>query len=150
MGSFGDHAVQHIMWGHSTSRAYNRSFWPVRGNFGTLGLIRSCRRSTLSDSNKRRSSEVFREIYMDLYRKWHHVLSDSRIELELFKQLYIVDSTVFSLFKDILKVAGRPRRDGRSKGGIKAHTLVHAIELMPCLVRFTARAQHTITLSYSI
>lgn len=79
---------------------------------------------------------------MDLYRKWHHVLSDSRIELELFKQLYIVDSTVFSLFKDILKVAGRPRKDGRSKGGIKAHTLIQAVELMPCLVRFTAATTH--------
>ncbi|WP_373398088.1 hypothetical protein V8V91_27095 [Algoriphagus halophilus] len=54
--------------------------------------------------------------------------------MEVIQKLFIVDSTVISLFKDILKVAGRPRKDGRSKGGIKAHVMIHAAELMPCLV----------------
>lgn len=62
--------------------------------------------------------------------------------MEVIKKLFIVDSTVISLFKDILKVAGRPRKDGRSKGGIKAHVLIHAAELMPCLVRFTEGSRH--------
>ncbi len=139
-----DHLVTMLystLCGATALRELTTGLLAGEGKLRHLGLMRSCRRSTLSDSNKRRSSEVFREVYMDLYRKWHHVLSDSRIELELFKQLYIVDSTVFSLFKDILKVAGR-RKDGRSKGGIKAHTLVHAVELMPCLVRFTAATTH--------
>lgn len=57
--------------------------------------------------------------------------------MEVIKKLFIVDSTVISLFKDILKVAGRPRKDGKSKGGIKAHVMIHAAELMPCLIRFT-------------
>jgi hypothetical protein len=34
--------------------------------------------------------------------------------MEVIKKLFIVDSTVISLFKDILKVAGRPRKDGKS------------------------------------
>jgi hypothetical protein len=62
--------------------------------------------------------------------------------MEVLKKLYIVDSTVISLFKDILKVAGRPRHDGKSKGGIKAHVMVHAAELMPCLVRLTQGSRH--------
>lgn len=62
--------------------------------------------------------------------------------MEVLKKLFIVDSTVISLFKDILKVAGRPRTDGKSKGGIKAHVMIHAAELMPCLVRLTKGSQH--------
>jgi transposase len=62
--------------------------------------------------------------------------------MEVIKKLFIVDSTVISLFKDILKVAGRPRKDGKSKGGIKAHVIIHAAELMPCLLRFTEGSRH--------
>ena len=62
--------------------------------------------------------------------------------MEVLKKLFIIDSTVISLFKDILKVAGRPRKDGKSKGGIKAHVMIHAAELMPCLVRWTKGSQH--------
>src|SRR5574344_2948105 len=37
-------------------------------------------RSTLSDANKRRDAEVFREIYMSLLRQYKHLISDSRIK----------------------------------------------------------------------
>ncbi len=63
----------------------------------------------------------------------------------MIKKLFIVDFTVISLFKDILRVAGRPRKDGKSKGGIKAHVMLHAAELMPCLVRFTEGVRHDST-----
>lgn len=107
-----------------------------------LGISKIPRRSTISDGNKKRPSAVFRDIYFDLFQKHRHVLPDSRLKMEVLKKLFIVDSTVISLFKDILKVAGRPRQDGKSKGGIKAHVMVHASELMPCLVRLTKGSQH--------
>ncbi len=62
--------------------------------------------------------------------------------MEVIKKLFIVDSSVISLFKDILKVAGRPRKYGKSKGGIKAHVKIHAAELMPCLIKFTKGVRH--------
>ncbi|UII25900.1 IS4 family transposase [Fulvivirga maritima] len=107
-----------------------------------LGIQFIPRRSTLSDSNKKRSSIVFADIYMKLFKKYRHLLPDSRLRMEVLNKLYIVDSTIISLFKDILKVAGRPRKDGKSKGGIKAHVMIHAAELMPCLVRLTKGSQH--------
>lgn len=65
--------------------------------------------------------------------------------MEVIKKLFIVDSNVISLFKDILRVAGRPRKDGKSKGGIKAHVMINAAELTPCLVRFTEGVRHDST-----
>ena len=65
--------------------------------------------------------------------------------MEVIKKLFIIDSTVTSLFKDILKVAGRPRKDEKIKGGNIAQVMIHAAELMPCLIRFTevVRQNHT-------
>lgn len=107
-----------------------------------LGVSQAPRRSTISDGNSKRPSAVFRDIYMELFKKYRHILPDSRLKIDVIKKLFIVDSTVISLFKDILKVAGRPRKDGKSKGGIKAHVMIHATELMPCLVRFTEGSRH--------
>lgn len=107
-----------------------------------IGMPTSPKRSTISDGNSKRPSEVFKDIYMELFSKYRNVLPDSRLRMEVIKKLFIVDSTVISLFKDILKVAGRPRKDGRSKGGIKAHVMIQAAELMPCLVRFTEGSRH--------
>ena len=110
-----------------------------------IGMPASPKRSTISDGNSKRPSEVFKDIYMRLFEKYRHVLQDSRLKMEVIKKLFIVDSTVISLFKDILRVAGRPRKDGKSKGGIKAHVMIHAAELMPCLVRFTEGVRHDST-----
>jgi transposase len=107
-----------------------------------IGMPSSPKRSTISDGNSKRPSVVFKDVYMGLFEKYRHILPDSRLKMEVIKKLFIVDSTVISLFKDILKVAGRPRKDGRSKGGIKAHVMIHAAELMPCLVRFTEGSRH--------
>jgi len=107
-----------------------------------LGVSSVPRRSTLSDSNRKRTSELFADLYMGLFKAYRHLLPDSRLSMEILNKLFIVDSTVISLFKNILKVAGRPRKDGKSKGGIKAHVMVHAAELMPCLVRLTKGSQN--------
>lgn len=105
----------------------------------------SPKRSTISDDNSKRPSEVCKDIYMGLFETYRHVLSDCRIKMEVIKKLFIVDSTVISLFKDILRVAGRPRKYGKSKGGIKAYIILHAAELLPSLVRFTEDVRHEST-----
>jgi len=58
------------------------------------------------------------------------------------KKLYIMDSTTITLFKDILKGVGRNPKDGRKKGGIKAHTIIKASENVPCLIRYSEAARH--------
>src|SRR3954471_4680279 len=60
----------------------------------------------------------------------------------LLSRLFLVDSTVFGLFKAILKTSGRHPKDGRKKGGIKKNTMLQATSLMPVLIRFNAAADH--------
>jgi len=107
-----------------------------------LGLSYLVKRSTFSEANKRRSSNVFEDIYMSVYRKHSSSLADSRLNDKELKRLYIMDSSTISLFKDILKGVGRNPKNGKKKGGIKAHTLIKADENVPCLIRYSEAARH--------
>lgn len=100
------------------------------------------KRSTLSDANKARKVEFFEEIYNKLLHEYSSVLSDSRIENIINKQVKIVDSSTISLFKDILSCVGRKPKEGKSKGGIKVHTVINADEIVPNLVWFSPATTH--------
>lgn len=107
-----------------------------------LGLSYVVRRSTFSEANQRRSSKVFGEIYMSVYRKHASFLTDSRLSDNDMKRLYIMDSTTITLFKDILKGVGRNPKEGKKKGGIKAHTIIKAEENVPHLIRYSEAVRH--------
>lgn len=107
-----------------------------------LGLTYLVRRSTFSEANKRRDSQVFKDIYMSVYDKHSSRLADSSLKDQDMKRLYIMDSTTISLFKDILKGVGRNPKNGKKKGGIKAHTIIKASENVPCLIRYSEAARH--------
>lgn len=109
-----------------------------------VGMTYCPRRSTLSDANGSRGHEVFEGIYKALLKKYSATLSDSRNGKELLAKLYIADSTTISLFKEILKNAGRTPADGRRKGGMKVHALIRADQDVPCLVKMTAAAKHDV------
>jgi len=99
-------------------------------------------RSTLSDANKRRASSVFQEIFNHLNSKYQGAISDSTLPNEVLSKLFLVDSTVFSLFKAILKTTGRHSANGKRKGGIKKNTMLQGSTLMPVLIQFNAAADH--------
>jgi PII-like signaling protein len=107
-----------------------------------LGMDYMVRRSTLSDANERRNSAVFGDIYLETYRNHSESLSDSRLDKVAVKRLYAMDSTTITLFKDILKGCGRLPKEGKKKGGIKAHTMIDLSYNMPCLVRYTEAVRH--------
>lgn len=107
-----------------------------------LGLFYLVRRSTLSEANIRRKSMVFGDIYMSVYRKHSSFLTDSRLSDADLKRLYIMDSTTISLFKDILRGVGRNPKEGKRKGGIKAHTIIKSSENVPCLIRYSEAVRH--------
>jgi hypothetical protein len=107
-----------------------------------LGLTYTPPRSTFSDANSRRDEAFFGHVYGKLYKHYKSVLSDSQCDNELLKRIYIVDSTTISLFKAIMKCVGRKPADGKSKGGIKVHTMLNAYEQVPQLIHFTEAATH--------
>lgn len=99
-------------------------------------------RSTLSDANKRRKSSVFQEVFNYLNSKYQGAISDSTLPNAVLSRLFLVDSTVFSLFKAILKTTGRHSSNGRKKGGIKKNTMLEGSTLMPVLIQFNAAADN--------
>lgn len=109
-----------------------------------LGLKTHPRRSTISDANSHRNPEIFEKIYYGLVRMYRSFLSDSRPKSKANK-VYLIDSTTISLFKEILKAAGRPKNDGRHKGGIKVHTLLHAASDTPVMINYTESAKNDST-----
>jgi hypothetical protein len=112
------------------------------GKLNHLGLDKVPPRSTLADANKNRSSNVFSEIYADLSKRYALNLSDSTLPQAVLSKLFIIDSTVFGLFKAILKTSGRTSADGKKKGGIKKNTMIQAASHMPTLIRFNAAADN--------
>jgi hypothetical protein len=114
----------------------------LSGKEETVRINHLPKKSTLADANKGRKVEFFEEIYDNLLNKYSTVLSDSRIEIALGKKVKIVDSTTISLFKDILECVGRKAADGKSKGGIKSHSVINADEKVPNLVWFTPARTH--------
>jgi|SRR3984885_1970361 hypothetical protein len=113
-----------------------------QGKINHLGLNRFPKRSTISDANRKRSSAVFASIYYDVYKKYKRFLSDSSPMMPPVKDLQVVDSTTMSLFTDILKGVGRNPSNGKKKGGIKMHAMIHSLEDVPCLIRFSSAATH--------
>ena len=113
-----------------------------QGKLNHLNLSRVPPRSTLSDGNKSRPSKVFGTIYQKLYQTYKSVISDSTLKADIAKRLFILDSTTISLFKAILKPAGRKRHDGKSKGGMKVNTLLQAETHMPFFINYMAAALH--------
>ena len=95
-----------------------------------LGVRHHPRRSTISDANNRRSAEVFESIYMKLFDRYGHFLSDSRSKSRS-SRMYIFDSTTITLFQEVLKAAGSNPANGKRKGGIKVHTLIRSDQDVP-------------------
>lgn len=140
-----DHLVTMLygtLSGVSSLRELSTILLACEGRIGHLNLKYFPKRSTLSDANKKRSSEVFASIYYSLFNQYRGFLSDSSSLSLPVKHLKIVDSSTISLFSDILKGVGRNPINGKKKGGIKMHTMLNALEDVPCLVRFTSAATH--------
>lgn len=140
-----DHLVTMIfavISGCSSLREVTSIMLACEGKINHLGLRDFPKRSTLSDANKRRSAAVFADIYAGLYKHYHRFLSDSRTREPAIKDLKIVDSSTIALFSDILRGVGRNPINGKKKGGIKMHTMINAMEDVPCLIKFSDAATH--------
>jgi len=108
-----------------------------------LGIKKVPRKSTLCETNQKRSCQVFEDIYTNLYQRHKHLLPDSRSNLK--SKLYIADATVISLFQQILKAPYMGKVNGKRKGGIKVHTLLNAQHDLPCQISFTSARANDMT-----
>lgn len=114
----------------------------AQGKLNHLGIEYVPPRSTLSDGNRQRPSSIFKQTYDHLYKLYKPSLSDSTLPKAITQKLFLLDATVFSLFKAILKTSGRYSANGKKKGGIKKNTVIEASSMMPYFIQFDAAADH--------
>lgn len=140
---FYDHFVSMlycVLSGCSSLREIVSGLGIAQGKLNHLGISYVPPRSTLSDGNKQRPSTFFKAIYEFLYKKYKLSLSDSSLPKGILQKLFLLDATVFGLFKAILKTSGRHSANGKKKGGIKKNTVIEATSLMPSFIQFDAAA----------
>lgn len=106
-----------------------------------LGLQSTPRRSTLAEANRRRDPQVFADLYKSLHHLYYGRLPDSLHKKKLLDKLFIVDSSLVSLFSNVLQSTGNYGLNGKKKGGIKAHTLLRAKDDLPCFIRLSEGKQ---------
>ncbi len=86
----------------------------------------------------RRPSEFFEALFHRLHRLHMGGLPDSLPKNKrMLERLFIMDSTTISLFTEAMHGAGGYGKNGRKKGGAKAHVLMRAQEDVPCFVHIT-------------
>ncbi len=132
-----DHLISMLFacFAHCTSlREIEGAFASMHGKTQNSGIGFLPRRSTLSDANRRRSSQVFAHIYKALFNHYRGFITDSRLRSSKGAPIYLLDSTTISLFQAILENAGRKPKSGKAKGGIKVHTLLKLEEQVPMMV----------------
>lgn len=106
-----------------------------------LGLKGPARRSTLAEANKRRPAIFFERLYHQLYRHYYGSLPDSLKNNRILNRLYIIDSTIITLFVSIIQSTGSYGLNGKKKGGIKANMMIRAKDDLPCLVQLSPGKQ---------
>jgi hypothetical protein len=103
----------------------------MEGKLVSSGVRHLPARSTLADANAKRDSDVFERIYLSLRQHFQLLFPDSPYSQE---QLYILDSSVITLFQEIFKGSGSSFSDGRRKGGLKVHMAVPVYEQTPVVM----------------
>lgn len=114
----------------------------AQGNLNHLSIEYVPPRSTLSDGNRGRPSGILKKTYEHIYKLYQPSLSDSTLPKAIVQKLFLLDATVFSLFKAILKTSCRYSANGKKKGGIKKNTVIEASSMMPYFIQFAAAADH--------
>lgn len=131
----------------STLREVIQNFLLLGGKLSYCGLTQIPKRSSISDANAKRKSNVFGSLYMALYLHYKELLSDSYLCMPINgevapSKVEVFDATTISLFKDVFKACGRLPLSGKRKGGIKAFTKITLSERVPNLVYFSDAAKN--------
>jgi Transposase DDE domain/Domain of unknown function (DUF4372) len=139
-----DHLVSMLFCGFHQCTSLRELVTGLQANssrLSHLGLKHTPRRSTLSDANKNRSADFFEALFHELFKLHYGVLPDSRKHRSVYDRMFIIDSTTISLFSDVMKAAGY-YRNGKRKGGIKAHTLMSVKDRVPAFVYLSESAKN--------
>lgn len=103
------------------------------GNLNHLGVSRALSKSSLSYQNKRRDSDLFRDLYYSLLQNLGQHAALKRVKLKIKVPVYLMDSTVVSLCLSVFDWATFRAK----KGAVKMHTLLDYDGKLPVYVNIT-------------
>lgn len=132
-----------VLTRHSSLREICKNIALSSFKLVSAGLSQLPCRSTLSDANRKRDSVFFSRLYGRLYQ---HFKSRLKAQIMLIggevdpNDVEVFDSTTLTLFKEILKGAGRNPHEGKKKGGAKVFTQMNLGEGVPDFVCIKAAA----------
>ena len=134
-----------VLTGGSSIREVIKNFLLMGDKLFHCGIFNVPKRSSISDANAHRGSDVFGHLYLNLYKYYKAYLSDSYLPMKINGEVSpsiveIFDSTVVTLFKEVFKACGQIPKDGRRKGGIKAFTKITLSERVPNFICLKAAA----------
>jgi IS5 family transposase len=138
-----DHLVSMLYAGFFQVTSIRELVTGLQANAGKLihlGLKNAPVKSTFSDANQRRPESFFGDLYHQLYQK-HFCLPDSRTKNKE-DRFFIIDSTTIGLFSSIMHGAGAFKRNGKKKGGAKAHMIVDSNHDLPAFISITEGKVH--------
>jgi hypothetical protein len=102
-----------------------------------IGLDQSPARSTMSDGNKKRKSDVFKDIYHRLVTYYGNVFSKRKEYKEIKqiegKNIKLVDATIIGVCLSLFEWASYRT----AKGGIKAHVSLDEKTMLPEIINIT-------------
>ena len=115
------------------------------GKLSYLGINELPAKSTFSDANINRKSDVFERLYYLLLENYKDDLKNGFVCLPINNEVKTdkvkrFDATTFSLFSDVFKGVGRNPISGKKAGGIKAQTILPFNSLVPDFVVLGAAA----------
>lgn len=113
----------------------------LEGKLKNTGIHYFPARSTLSEANAKRNSQVFEKIYMELKKYWEQFFPDSQSKKD---NLYIIDSTTIRLFQEIFKGNACNKIESKRKGGLKVHMAIQSHQSVPSVVHITQAAYNDV------
>ena len=103
------------------------------GNLNHLGITKAPSKSSISYQNKRRDSDLFRDLYYSLLGSLGQQASVKRSKLRIKVPVYLLDATVISLCLSVFDWATFRTK----KGAVKMHTLLEYDGKLPVYVNIT-------------
>lgn len=133
----GDHFIcmfYAVLTRNSSLREVCKNIGMIITKLVPFGMRQLPARSTLSDANRKRSHKVFAVMYAKLYLYYKTSLQGNWLDIggEVDPgRVEVFDSTTVTLFKEILKGAGRTPLNGKKKGGAKVFANMNLAEGVP-------------------
>jgi hypothetical protein len=107
------------------------------------GIRSTVSRSTLADANEKRPWQIYRDIALVLIERARELYSNETFVSELDSSIYAFDSTTIDLCLSLFPWA-HGVGPGKTKGGVKLHTLLDVRANIPTFIRVSNSSLHDV------